>query len=177
MNVFAIYLEVEIENKPDWFVKFREKYDRDCDLHITLKQPCIIGEGEVEKVKRMFIEFTKENDFVKNLEIEFEKINIEKESDGKYCVMIDSSKDDEVINFQKSVIDKFADFKKYEEPELENYEINFRPHITIGRNLIETQIDQVSEDLKNFQSIEGIVCKLVLLIVDERGKIVLKQEL
>ena len=60
-----------------------------------------------------------------------------------------------------------SDYTEFFKPKLEEYEINFEPHITVAMDLNQTQFDKAKKDFKdNFQCM-GVVDEIILSVVKE----------
>jgi len=166
MKFFALYFRLELKQKPFWLEEFRKKYDEPYDLHLTMIQPRYIEESEEDLLKFKIDKFLKEN---KPSEEEkylvFDNFTCEKEMDGKYTCMLMAQDNIGLINFQKKLREDLKRFDKYVDAITEQYEINFRPHITIGRNINEKSLEEVRSYFKSGYATRAVIGELVLPVV------------
>ena len=166
MNFFALYFRVNLKQRPFWFDDFRTKYDEPYDLHITLIQPRYIEEAEESYLKFKIDKFLKENKLSEeDKELVFDSFSCEKELDGKYTCMLIAQDNNTLINFQKGLRENLKRFNKYVDEITKQYEIDFRPHITIGRNIAQNDIEEVKSYFKSGYSTRTLVNELVLPVV------------
>ncbi len=168
MKIFAVYLRLNLIQKPEWFDEFRSKYDEPLELHVTLIQPRYIAEEKVDDISASLATFLdKEKMSSINKMISFDQLVYEQEHDGTYTLMLIAQMADELHNFQKKLRDTLREFTEYVDKATIEYEKNFRPHITIARNIHSTYLPEV---LAHFQSdflVKGVLTKLVLPIVKD----------
>ena len=168
MKIFAVYARLNLTKKPEWLDDFRAKYDELYDFHVTLKQPCFIDENQIIELKKILAKLFSES-IVENhkLDIVFDRIVFEGvESKGMY-VMIQATNIDEISQLQNRVKSALSLYKSYVKPEFEEYENNFKPHITIGRKLNSEMFLQAKTYFKENYVCNGTIEEIVLAIVPE----------
>ncbi|MBP6888151.1 MAG: 2'-5' RNA ligase family protein [Candidatus Pacebacteria bacterium] len=168
MKKFATYLKVILTLKPDWFDDFYSKYSEPHELHITLTQPRFINERDIEKVKLEIASILEKHSFNDaNKIFTFNTCVYDKESDGTHTVMLATPGNPLLVDIQKDLRGAAQKFGDYVDPVMESYETNFKPHLTIGNNII----DQEAREVKNYLSEQdsfpqGEVTELVLVVVE-----------
>ncbi len=168
MKIFAIYLRLNLTQKPIWFDEFRLKYDEPYELHITLIQPRYVNEQKVDDLKLKVGKFLSENKFEESDKvINFDELVYDQENDGTYTIMLLTKKAQELFNFQKGLREVLKDFTNYVTKENIEYEENFRPHITIGRNIKSEVLNEAKQYFQSGFKVEGTLTELVLPIVKD----------
>ena len=167
MKMFAILTNLKLTKKPEWLDEFREKYDKPYEFHNTLKQPRFIKEEDVPELKKRLQEFF-ENLHTPNHKIEliFDEIVAGKDEEGT-TIMLRAKNPVELITLQQKLRDFLVEYTNYVKPKYQSYEENFDPHITIARNISETQLKEANEYLKNDFTCEGVVEEIFLHVVNE----------
>ena len=166
MKIFAIYLRLNLSQKPDWFEDFRLKYDESFDLHVTLIQPRYVNEQQADDLKSKITQFLDEHRFISEEKvIEFNRLVCDQEQDGTYTFMLLAEKADKVFELQRGLRELPKEFSEYVDRATIEYEKNFRPHITIGRNINTASFQEVKSYFESKFSVEGILTDLVLPIV------------
>src|SRR3989344_892483 len=114
MKIFALYIKIKLTKKPEWFDGFLNKYFEPVDLHVTLIQPRYVDEKQIYDLESRITET------IKNISISeidkkllFDKLVIEKESDGKYVFMLNARENNFLTNFQKELILALRDHDLY----------------------------------------------------------------
>ena len=166
MKIFALYVKVSLTPKPEWFDEFIKKYFEPVDLHITLIQPRYVDEKQVDDLESRIIRT------IKNISIRevdrklfFGKLIVDKEPDGKYIFMLNAKENNFLINFQKELREALKTYDTYLEDFAKEYEIDFKPHITIATNLDEHTKEEAEKYFTSEYKCEGLVEALVLPIV------------
>jgi 2'-5' RNA ligase len=160
---------------PEWFDNFILKYNEPLDLHLTLIQPRYIDEQQIDDIKSKVALFLNENKLAaEDKIIEFDNFVCDKESNGKYTIMLLASNDDVLLDFQKGLREILKDNIDYVEKATVEYEENFRPHITIGTNISEDLLNEAKSYFQSEFQVTGELTDLVLPIVkdtsiEERG--------
>lgn len=170
IRIFAIYARVRLVKKPDWLDGFCKKYGQPYDYHITLVQSRFIDEDKIPALKEIVNEFLA-GIIVPNHKIElnfsdpiFDADGAEK---GEACVMINTEKNDQLLELQKNIVRLMVDYSDYYKPELEGYENNFQSHITVAMDLNKAQFEQAKKDFKDDFQCVGVIEEVVLSIVKE----------
>jgi 2'-5' RNA ligase len=168
MKIFAVYLRINLIIKPSWFDDVRSRYSSTSILHITLVQPRLVDDIKVPDIKNIVdnvIESTKFGAVDRKLNF----VNPDMvEDEGKYLLMSYIEGNESIIRLQKNLIEKLRAFNSYCSDITREYELNFRPHLSIA-----DQIDQdsrvevltlVNKDIK----LEGEIKDLVIAVVNEQ---------
>jgi len=168
MKIFAIYLRLNLIQRPLWFEDFRLKYDEPFDLHVTLIQPRYVNEQQVDDLKSKITQFLDEHKLIsEDKVVEFNKLVYDQEQDGTYTLMLLAEKADKLSELQKGLRELLKEFAEYVDKVTIEYEENFRPHITIGRNI---KTDSLRDAKLYFESsflVKGILTDLVLPVVKD----------
>lgn len=166
MRIFAITTNVVLTKKPAWLDEFRRKYDKPFEYHVTLKQPCYIHEKELPKLKVTFTEFVFNwPKFEHGIKIFFNRIKIDTTVEGEMCIMIKAKKNLELIKLQKKLLTQLNSYTNYVKAESKAWEENFKPHITIARNLSSQILAKAKTDLLKDYRCEGIIKDISLKVV------------
>lgn len=105
MKIFAIYLKLNLTNKPKWFEGFRLKYDEDFDLHVTLIQPRYVNESKIDELKSKITVFLDRNMFTpQDKTINFNDLAYSQEQDGSYTFMLLAEKAPKLFELQASLM-------------------------------------------------------------------------
>ncbi len=167
MKIFALYTKFDLTSGPPWLDEFRKKYDEPWDLHITLKQPCFIPDGEVGKLRSRVKSFFSELEIPDHvIPVRFEEVFVHHSEDG-VTVMVRAERSESLLTLQRNVVGALADYMQYVDPDSRAYEENFDPHITIGRRLSPEQHREASTYLANGCVCEGTIKKVVLSVVKD----------
>jgi len=110
---------------------FRKKYDDPVQYHISLKLPTYIDDVNLAKLKKITNETAKTSN---SFAVDFDKYFFNKTSTGN-LIMISARHNNNLINLQKEIVKRTKGFGKTIKPYYEDFENNFKPHITIARKL------------------------------------------
>jgi len=169
-KIYAVYSIVKLTEQPQWLNDFRKKYDEAYDLHVTLKQPAYIEENQLNEIKRILndilVEFKNNNDKIKLI---FDNLKLDKVDDNNKTgnIYIFSSNNSPLNNLQKKIRDELKKYSEYLNPKFEEFEYDFRPHITIARELNNTKLEKALTIIKNEFVCEGEVTEIILSCVNE----------
>jgi 2'-5' RNA ligase len=168
MKKFATYLKVTLVSRPDWFNSFYAKYSEPHELHITLTQPRGIHEVDIEKLKSETVKVLENYDFKDtDRTFTFDTCAYDKESDENHTVMLVTEGSELLNNLQKDLREIMQKFGDYLDPVMGGYEINFKPHLTIGSNISNKEIEEVKTYLGEQESFpQGEITELVLVVVE-----------
>ena len=168
MKIFALYVKVSLTKKPEWFSDFLEKYFEPVDLHITLIQPRYVDEKQIDDLQSKIIKTIK-NISIREIDkkLFFDKLVIDKESDGKYMFMLNVRENNFLINFQKELRLALMDYNLCVDDANKEYEINFKPHITIATNLDENSKEEAEKYFDSDYEYEGLIGELILPMVKD----------
>ena len=169
MKIFAIYLRVNLTEKPEWLDSFRSEYSSTSILHITLVQPRYIHEDQIQDIKDKVSEvLSKEKIDSGDKELIFDKTELEEDVD-RYLLMSFINENESILNLQKKLVEALKNFDSYCSEETKEYEANFQPHLTIA-----DKIDSGSKDIalklaSENNTLKGNIMDLVLAIVNEQS--------
>ena len=166
LKQFAIFAEIEL-SEPEWLKRFRAKYDKPYPPHITLTQGRQIREDDVlslkERVFRVMKNFSNLEHFIGVSYSEI--IPCSADWEGLYCVMIKAYVGKQLYNLQKKLLSTVEIFD-LEKPESREYELNFSPHQTIGRDLNLEKYEKARKELPTDLSFNGKIRKIVFLVAN-----------
>lgn len=171
VKIFAIYGRVEIPNAPDWLEAFREKYNNQFEYHVTLKQPCYFHESQFPDIKNLVRDALVEFDLLDNrLSLHFDTIRADR-SDGSIMIMAEPN----VLlgSIQLSIASQLCQYQSYISNELERYEKNFEPHITIAYDLgsrFSEAVSAIPQDTKFSGFVKEIILSNVSRITPEQKR-------
>jgi len=166
MKIFAVYFRINLTNKPDWFNDFRKKYDDPYDLHLTLIQPRHIEEVKIDELKKKVSDFVDKHRLANEDKIiNFNKLLFDSKPEDKFTLMLESREAKKIVDFQKDLREDFKEFGEYTKEVTEQYEVNFKPHITFGRNVHRNIFEETNSYFQAGNTINGIIGELVLTIV------------
>lgn len=170
MKIFALYFKILLTKKPEWLDKFIKKYFEPVDLHVTLIQPRYIDERQIDVLKAKVAEIVNKT-IIENEDkkVNFKDLVVDKESDGTYTFMLNCHNNDFLIAFQEELKLALKDHSEYVDNVTEEYEINFKPHLTIAVNLDEQKREEAAEYFTAGYEFEGQFGNLVLLIVNDQS--------
>lgn len=165
MKIFAIYARVELSDPPAWLIEFRTKYDKPYDFHVTFKHPCYLPDQDVAEVKQLFLDFMETQSIVNGpLEIVFDDLI---SSAGDDSVMLSAQANLALNHLQQGILTAMSQFREYVKPKHEHYELNFQPHLTIGRKLDGSTHERALSELPKDHRLQAQIREVVLSIVRE----------
>ena len=170
MKIFAVYLRLHLISQPEWFDDFRNKYSSNSILHITLVQPRYVSENSIEDLKNKISEVLHKNTFkTEDKKIFFHKTELEwDEDDNQYLLMSFIKENQSVLKLQKSLVDALRGFDTYCNESTKEYELNFRPHLTVADRIDSHSKEEALERIPEMDGLEGSLADLVLAIVNEQ---------
>lgn len=166
MNIFSISTNIVFHEKPDWLDGFKQRHnDIQYDYHVTLKQSCKITEEGIEEVKEKLNKFF-QGSTKKKIPITFDQLVLDDSEvdQNNGCIMV-IAKSDEIHKLQKEILNLLKDYRDYYLSQTEEYETDFRPHITIADNLNRAKFDLAKDDLKNDYVVKGEITKIILSVI------------
>lgn len=173
-KIFAIYGRVNFVKKPTWLDGFCKRYNQPYDYHITLTQCRFISDTDVSKLKEKVDKFFAPPAgglSIPNhkIEVDFSIPIIDDEGVEKdeACIMINAKNNNQLIQLQKNLVKLMVDYPNYYKSELEEYERNFQPHITVAMDLNKIRFDQAKKDFKEDFKCIGTIDEVILSIVKE----------
>lgn len=162
MKIFALYTTVTLTKEPDWLDSFVEKYQQ-RDLHVTLIQPRFIEEDEIPQLKQDIAQFF--STYVGGpMRVAFDDLIYDTEKSG--AIMACARNAPALVQLQKDLCHILSGHPQYADPIREEYEKNFRPHITIGDEIPEEGYQESLSYLKEGCYCEGEIHGVVLAIVN-----------
>lgn len=162
MKIFALYTDVTLIQKPDWLDSFVKKYQQ-RDLHVTLIQPRFIEEDEIPQLKEDIAQFFSEYSGGP-LRVAFDDLIYDNKKSG--AIMACAKSAPVLVQLQKDLCHILSGHPQYADPIREEYEKNFRPHITIGDEIPEEGYQESLSYLKEGCYCEGEIRGVVLAIVN-----------
>ena len=167
MKLFALYFRVALSDKPEWFDDFRKKYDDPYDLHVTVIQPRYIDQSRIDTLKQTVSTFLNTHRLAeKEKVLEFSELAYGPEEDGAYVFMLHAPLSDGLLRFQKELKEAVGGFGEYVEKITEEYEVDFKPHITIG-HIPEADLKEVKLYFSAPYAVSGTLTELVLPVVKD----------
>ena len=179
MKFFAIYINVEITEKPDWLDGFRNKYDLEYhadtdtfdvpyDAHITLTQPRFITDSEATILRTELTKFFE--NYSGKIEIEFSGLHLDRQdATDNGCIMLDSTNKDELSKLQLKMLNFVRENNSFCDITHKPYEDNFIPHLTIGRDLSKSRFDKAISELPDKIQIKATVSEVILAVVRDES--------
>lgn len=161
-KIFAVYGRFEFVCEPVWLKAFCEKHNYQYEYHVTLKQSCFIREEQFYEIKdtihRVLHDFKLPS---AHIDLELEGLRYD-EPDG--CIMLMAKENQDLNALQRNLVSALSKFGEYVSPELESYEKNFEPHITIALELGD-RTAQVASTIPQDVSSFGVINEIVLSCV------------
>ena len=166
MKIFALYTNLNLIEKPVWLDEFRSKFDEPWDFHITLKQPCYIAEEDIPKMKSLLDSFLASgHQWDASTPVILDALRYDTDEDGT-VIMLDMQNAGALQEFQKKLCSVLGTYSQYVKPYYQGYEEDFRPHITIGRDLLGDRYAEAMKYLENGCYCEGIIDQLGMTMVN-----------
>lgn len=160
-KIFHISADFDLIKKPDWIDNFRQKYDKPFRYHITLKTETYFNAKYLKNLKTDLLSITKQ---YAEIRISFNKLFIGHSPKGE-CIMIRAEKNKNLVNLQKEITKKISNYGNHIMQEYEKFEKNFKPHITVARNLTAEQLKNAKNELGKNLYCEALIDKIVLTTV------------
>ena len=136
-------------------------------MHVTLKQPCVIEDKEVDILKQKVAQFFSEflvNGYVIN--VNFDEI-VTGKSDSGSIIMVGAREPLELAELQHNLCAYLSDYNNYLNPETRAYEEIFWPHITIAYDLPEETLQEALGLLKDGCELSAEISEAILFVVAE----------
>lgn len=165
MKIFAIYTNLRIADRPLWFDDFRTKYDESWDLHLTLIQPRYIDESTLDTLKQTVTDFFAAEELHK-IPLYFHNVTTGQDDSG-VDIMVQATPNDRLIELQRKLRALLSEYSNFVNSQSEAYEVNFNPHITIGRSLSRKRYDAAKAYLQTGCPLAGTIEEVVLSTVNE----------
>jgi 2'-5' RNA ligase len=170
MKIFAVYLRINLINKPQWFDDFRARNDGWFPLHITLIQPRLIEEYRIDQLKSEVQDYLKTITFTENQRKLIFNKPVFDESEGKYLFMWFSKENIKLKKFQSGLLDLLKNYSQYMDPVTKTYETKFEPHITIAENISSEEKNHAETLLRQNSQCEGVILDLAVPVVIDTSK-------
>ena len=168
MKIFAVYFKIKLTKKPNWFDEFRDKFKGTFILHITLIQSRYADEAEIAPVKAKITEVLRGQHFSEeDKNMIFDEFVSSLESDGKYAYMLMAKRNDRLMAFQRALQDALKGYERYCDETTREYEVNFKPHLTLGNGVTLDQRAEADTYFSSDYACEGRVTDLVLPVVKD----------
>ncbi|MBI2589493.1 2'-5' RNA ligase family protein [Candidatus Berkelbacteria bacterium] len=165
MKIMAVWGKVLLKNEPDWLLHLRERNNNFYEYHVTLKQPCWIDESQLPKIEQQLSDcLAKFKVLDHSIELNFNKLEVD-ETDG--IILLFARNQQLIASLQKEIVSCLANYGNYVSPESEEYEANFRPHLTLAFDLSPDEVKSVSNLIPNNPVLNGRITQLVLSAVKE----------
>ncbi len=170
MKIFAVIAKVQLIQQPLWLEGFFRKHSATLDHHVTLKQVCYLEEEKIQDVKnRLEAYFHGSSVFGHKIELSFDDLVVKKDVDGFETIMIDAKENTIINELQAGILACLKPYNDYVNKATEEYEKNFKPHITIASNLDPAQHESVLAELGVDYFCIGVINEIVLIIADKPG--------
>ena len=160
MKIFAVIANPVLTEKPQWFDEFYRSYGGGYDPYVTLKQSCFVDEKDKRDIQNKLANFfTLLRIPNHSIDVTFDTIIIPNEG----CIMVNARENSILNQLQKNITLTLKDYSHYTAPELESYEKNFIPHITIAQDvrLVKENLDMIGSDYFFKAEIRTITCIVV----------------
>lgn len=161
-KIYAVWCKVKLKKKPYWLNAFRKKYNYLYDFHITLKQPCFIKDSSLLDIKAIVL------NVINSLTFKNHKINVVFEKIVADCkdksIMISAKKNKILMDLQYKIRTVLKDYNNYCKSILEQYETDFKPHLTLATNL-GIKFDQAVLDIRKNTKCVGEITEIILSCV------------
>ena len=168
MKIFAIYSNVELVEKPDWFEDFYCKYNNSPKYHVTLKQSCLVEESDLQDIKDKLSTFFR-NFHTPNHQIAltFNKLILDTENNQTRTILLNAEYCPKIYELQAGLIAVLKDYKNYLWKECKEWEKNFKPHLTIASDITKKQYEAALEEMGSNIHCRGIIKDVALIILDK----------
>ena len=162
MKMFSLALEFELEEKPSWLDGFRIQYDGPFNYHLTLKHPTYIKESELPKLHREVRSIAQAS---KAMTLAFDQYFFNKTETGS-LIMVLAKPHKDLLHLQAMVVGELRTFGETWKPYYDDFENNFKPHITIARNLSNGEFQKAKRALAEQIYCQAKITRLALRVVD-----------
>jgi 2'-5' RNA ligase len=164
--IFAITMAVLLPNEPEWLEVFRAKHTT-YEPHVTLVQPRIITAKQHGEIQELLAEYMATKSFLgHHITFRFSQIleNIQSsDSDTDLCLMLGLDQSEQLTTMQRELVELVKGYPDYIKSHRQEYEKNFRPHLTLAVDLDATSYAEILKELPEDYAVEGIVEEVQLL--------------
>jgi 2'-5' RNA ligase len=171
MNIYSVYFKEQLVDQPDWLAPFRAKYDGAYDFHITLKQMAYIEEASLVNIKSILGNLIAATAFpAKRPCLTFDRVMLDEHDvdDGMgFIYLFAKTRNEFIDNLQKQIREQLSTYSNYYLSNAKTYEYDFKPHLTIARNLNSKSFAKAVKDLPATPSLTGEITAIVLSCVKE----------
>ena len=167
MKIFFLALEFELEEKPNWLDGFRIKYDGPFNYHLTLKYATYIKKNDLPKLRKAVKSIAKAS---KPMTLEFDQYFFNKTETGN-LIMVLAKHNKDLLRLQKMAVRELGEFGETWKPYYKDFEKNFKPHISIARNLSDGVFQTAKSELKEQIYCKAEISNLALRVVDENPSV------
>ncbi len=159
MKIFVVYSKVQFDKEPIPFNIFRKKYDEPYEPHITFTQPVYIDDSDVDRIKKLILELNKPKT---KLNIKFTHTK-----ESKDLLTIEVEKNEILIDLQNRISSLLSDYGGYVDMDTKQYEINFKPHITIARDVDKRSVSSIDkQSIESLLPLNAFINTVTLVVVD-----------
>ncbi len=167
MKLFALYGQVDLMKKPDWLDAFRVEFDEPYEYHITFKQPCFIPDEDIPEIKERYRIFF--NSVVvpeHRIPVVYRSWSVGQTTHGS-CLMVAAQPNPLLEKIQKGIVQIGSTYLDFCKPGSEQWERDFKPHLTIARHLDAQRLSQAVERLreKGVFTCEAVISQVYLSVV------------
>ena len=162
MKMFFVALEFELDEKPNWLDGFRVKYDGHFNYHLTLKYTTLVKENDLPKLSSEVESIAQAS---KPMTLEFDQYFFNGTETGN-LIMVLAKHNKDLIRLQKTVVRELRTFGETWKPYYDDFDNNFKPHITIARNLSDGEFRKAKRALKEQIYCKAEISRLALRVVD-----------
>lgn len=163
MKIFALYTDIQLVNKPGWFDEFTRRYSKAWNHHLTLTQPRYIDEDDIDALKQKVSDFFASAGLA-SISLAFNDVAVHKDEDG-IDIFLHSAPNAALAALQKQLRDLLVGYEDFVNPQSQKYETDFKPHITIGRSLTETEYTRARGYVESGCACKALIREVVLSVV------------
>lgn len=163
MSLFFVTAQVRLDEQPEWLDGFREHFDDPYPLHVTLKNYTKLEQGTIKDVENK-IQMLLSG--VSSIPVTFSHLRVAPTPKGN-CFMIDAEENSELQQIQTYIVRLLQHFGRHLEKRYAQYESNFVPHITIGRNVSPEDTALAEVCLKDSIVCRGVIHAITLTLLKD----------
>lgn len=152
-KVYVVTIDFELTSAPAWLSDFRKKYDKPYSPHLTLKNSSYLQQGDASDLESILATIVKK---YQSMKIVFSEYSFATTVNG-HVIMVLADRNELLIALQKEVRESCAHFGEHTRTDFKEYETNFKPHLTIARELNDKQFAEAKDELS-----ERIACQTTL---------------
>lgn len=133
-------------------------------MHLTLIQPRYIDEVTLDTLRQTVADFFTTEKLHK-IPLHFHDVTTDQDESG-VDIMVQATSNNSLIALQKKLRALLSEYDNFVNPKSRAYEVNFSPHITIGRSLSQQQYDAAKVYLRTGCLVTAMIEEVVLSTVD-----------